>query len=229
MPDTQVYHYQPTLNGFRYTSHSPDNPSRLIPAILYPDNRREMIFDADTLKELDRYPFRPIVSAMTAPRYKLDLHSVAGMAGEGRFAVVRENVTCWMDEFSHIEIEYYNGEMRYTAQDDRFGPAPVRVTFIAGRGATGLVMKIDGRDLPAGTEIYYLHGGMLGWNTHSPFNLKYQPNMCWGNALTLHSEYARIDMDERTCDVNFDGLTRVEYQPNWIAVNCMWKHTDRYK
>ena len=178
MPDTQVYHYQPTLNGFRYTSHSPDNPSRLIPAILYPDNRREMIFDADTLKELDRYPFRPIVSAMTAPRYKLDLHSV---------------------------------------------------TFIAGRGATGLVMKIDGRDLPAGTEIYYLHGGMLGWNTHSPFNLKYQPNMCWGNALTLHSEYARIDMDERTCDVNFDGLTRVEYQPNWIAVNCMWKHTDRYK
>lgn len=229
MPDTQVYHYQPTLNGFRYTSQSPDDPLRLVPAILYPDNRREMIFDADTQKELDRYPFRPIVSAMTAPRYKLDLHSVAGMAGEGRFAVVRENVTCWMDEFSHIEIEYYNGEMRYTAQDDRFGHAPIRVTFIAGRGATGLVMKIDGRDLPADTEIYYLHGGMLGWNTHSPFNLKFQPNMCWGNALTLHGEYARIDMDERTCDENFDGLTRVECQPNWISVNCMWKHTDRYK
>ena len=89
MPDTHIYHYQPTLNGFRYTSACADDPLRQVPAVLYPDNRRERIFDAETLKQIERYPFRPVVCAMTAPRYRLDLHSVAGTAGEGRFAVVR--------------------------------------------------------------------------------------------------------------------------------------------
>ena len=153
MPDTHIYHYQPTLNGFRYTSACADDPLRQVPAVLYPDNRRERIFDAETLKQIERYPFRPVVCAMTAPRYRLDPHSVAGTAGEGRFAVVHGDAICWLDEFAHIETEYYNGEMRYIAQDDRFGSAPIRVAFIAGRGATGMVMRIDARNLPTGTEI----------------------------------------------------------------------------
>ena len=135
MPDTHIYHYQPTLNGFRYTSACADDPLRQVPAVLYPDNRRERIFDAETLKQIERYPFRPVVCAMTAPRYRLDPHSVAGTAGEGRFAVV------------------HGDAIRYTAQDDRFGSAPIRVAFIAGRGATGMVMRIDARNLPTGTEI----------------------------------------------------------------------------
>ncbi len=229
MSENQIFFYQPTLNGFRYTSHSAEDPLRQIPAILYPDNRRERIFDAETLKKLDRYPFRPVVCAMSAPRYRLDLHSVAGTAGEGRFAVVRGNVVCWLDEFACVETEYYNGEMRYTAQDDRFGPAPIRAAFIAGRGATGMVMRIDARDLPEGTEIYFLHGGMLGWNTHSPFYLPYRPDLCWSNAVSLHGEYARIEMDERDCDVCFEGLKPVPYQPNWISVNCMWKRLEGFK
>ena len=229
MSESQMYLYEPTLNGFRYTSHSADDPLRQIPAVLYPDNRRERIFDAETLKKIERYPFRPVVCAMISPRYRLDLHSVAGTAGEGRFAVVCGDQVCWLDEFAHVETEYDNGEMRYTARDDRFGLAAVRIAFIAGRGATGMVMRIDARDLPKGTEIYFLHGGMLGWNTHSPFYLSYRADMCRGNAVSLYGEYARIEMDERTCEVNFEGLNPVKYQENWMAINRIWTILEDFK
>ena len=36
------YRYQPTANGMRYESRDPRDPSREIPCVLYPDNRREL-------------------------------------------------------------------------------------------------------------------------------------------------------------------------------------------
>ena len=158
------YRFNPTKSGFRTVSKYPDDPNREIPCILYPDNRRELIFGGEELEKIFRYPFRPVAMAMLAPKFRMDLHCVSGMAGYGRIAVVRGDLALWLDEFETVECEYVNGEMHYTAQDDRIAEAPVRVVFLAGRGACGMLIQIDARDLGPGTEVYLVYGGMLGWH-----------------------------------------------------------------
>ena len=223
------YQYQPTPNGIRYTSSDCRDPIRSIPCVLYPDNRRELLFGDSDMQKIAKHPFRPVALAKLAPRYELELHCVAGMVGSGRFAVVREGKTVWLDEFEHVEAEYYNGEMRYTAWDDRITKEPVKAVFIAGRGACGMVIRLDTSALDEKTSVYYLHGGVLGWHTHSPLPLAYDRNMCWGNVVTLHDGYAKICLDEQDAPSNPYGLRQMTVDEGRISANRIWRVLDGWK
>lgn len=223
------YQYQPTTNGIRYTSSDRRDPIRNIPCVLYPDNRRELLFGDSEMQKIAKYPFRPVALAKLAPRYELELHCVAGMVGYGRIAVVREDRTVWLDEFEHIEAEYYNGEMRYTARDDRIAKEPVKAVFIAGRGACGMVLRLDTSALDEKTSVYYLHGGMLGWHTHSPLPLVYDRNMCWGNIVTIHDGYAKICLEEQNAPSNPYGLRQMTVDEGRMSANRIWRVLDGWK
>ena len=224
-----LYQFQPTENGIRYTSLEGHDPTRNIPCVLYPDNRRELLFDDCEMARIAKYPFRPVVLAKQVPRYEMELHCVAGMVGYGRFAVVREDTTIWLDEFQHIKAEYYNGEMRYTARDDRIADGAVKAVFIAGRGACGMVIQLDTSSLDEKTSIYYLHGGMLGWHTHSPLPLPYDRNMCWGNAVAIHDGYAQICLEEQADRPNPYGLRQMTIDEGRMSVNRLWRVLDGWR
>ena len=44
-----IYRYEPTGHGIRYESPEPFDPERSTPCVLYPDNRRELLFDPEEL------------------------------------------------------------------------------------------------------------------------------------------------------------------------------------
>jgi hypothetical protein len=143
MIDNAVYTYQPTGRGIRYESAEPSDPERSTPCVLYPDNRRELLFDPEEMKKREKIPFRPFVLARLSPKYEIHFDNVGGMGGFGRLAFVRGAVPVFFDEFQHVTAEYENGEVRYTAQDDRISPDPVYVTFVSGRGACGLLIRVE--------------------------------------------------------------------------------------
>jgi len=224
----KTYRYQPTETGIRHSDMCPGDSVRETPCILYPDNRRELLFQGDSLLKIAKYPFRPLVLAKLSPRYELDMHCVSGMAGYGRFAAVKGGMVLWLDEFQHLESEYYNGEMRYTVQDDRIGEHPIQIVFAAGRGLCGFIIRIDTSGLSDDTEIYFLHGGMLGWHTHSPYRLAYDRNMCFGNALTIHGECALITLDENDGSRNPYHLQKMTIAESQMSSNRLWKLLDNW-
>ena len=117
-----VYRYEPTGRGIRYESAEPFDPERSTPCVLYPDNRRALLFDPEEMKKREKIPFRPFVLAMLSPKYEIHFDNVGGTGGYGRFAFVKGAVPVFLDEFRCVTAEYENGEVRYTAQDDRISP-----------------------------------------------------------------------------------------------------------
>ncbi|MBQ7719327.1 MAG: DUF4450 domain-containing protein, partial [Clostridia bacterium] len=127
----------------------------------------------------------------------------SGLSGYGRFAVVSGGKAKWLDEFDIIETEYSGGMMIYKAADQLTGGKKVTVKFIPSADDPGLVIDMDSRELDGGAEIYLLHGGMLGWNCHSPLKIPYCPDMCWGNRLGIGGGLAEIVMTGKDCDPAF--------------------------
>ncbi len=220
MKDNAVYTYQPTGRGIRYESAEPSDPERSTPCVLYPDNRRELLFDPEELKKREKIPFRPFVLAKLSPRYEIHFDNVGGMGGFGRLAFVKGAVPVFLDEFQHVTAEYENGEVRYTAQDDRISPDPVYVTFVSGRGACGLLIQVDTTNsrLDTDTKLYWLHGGVLGWQTHSPYRLEFSRDMVRGNVVSLSGSHASIRVVEEVEDApNPFGLKRFTSNDGWFA------------
>ena len=123
IPNAQdpVYRYTPTGTGFRVHLASRPDPLRKIVCPLFPDNRKEIVFQGEQYKQMDLHPFRPVVYALLAPGFIMDLHGASGLAGYGRFALVSEGgESCWLDECEEIETEYRDGELRYTVRDGSF-------------------------------------------------------------------------------------------------------------
>ena len=215
-----VYRYEPTGRGIRYESAEPFDPERSTPCVLYPDNRRALLFDPEEMKKREKIPFRPFVLAMLSPKYEIHFDNVGGTGGYGRFAFVKGAVPVFLDEFRCVTAEYENGEVRYTAQDDRISPDPVRVTFVSGRGACGLLIHVDTTDMRLGedTKLYWLHGGVLGWQTHSPYRLEFSRDMVRGNVVSLSESHAAIRVtEERENAPNPYGLKRFTSDDGWFA------------
>ena len=114
-----IYRYEPTEKGFKVTLGKVD-PNRDMVCALYPDCDRRNVFSEEELVIMDQQPFRAAVCAMLSPKYYLDMHNVAGLAGYGRFAVVSGEDTRFLDECDEIETEYIGGELQYRVRDSLF-------------------------------------------------------------------------------------------------------------
>lgn len=210
MNDKEIYRFQPTGKGFRLVSDDVNDINRGKISLLYPDVNRRNIFTEEDMQYLVRTPFRPVVCAYMVPQYRLDMHTVMGMAGYGRFAVVKGETVCWLDEFQHVETEYECGELRYTVWDSRISEGKIRVTFIASKGMTGMVARLDCSDVEKDIRLYYLHGGILAWNSHSPLDMPYREDMCFENALINCGDYIEIAPGMAEGEFTYPGLSKVD-------------------
>ena len=217
-----VYRYTPTGNGFRVVSKAGEKKLRKTVCPLFPDNRRENVYDPEQMEKMDHYPFRPVVYALLAPGFLMDMHGVSGMAGYGRFALLDgQGGSRWLDECETVETEYRDGELKYTVTDPAFLFSPLVIRFTAAAGAAGMVGCIE----PGSNEnlsVCLLYGGMLGWNPHSPLLPPYRKDFCWGNSLTVEGNKARISLDEEAGNSMCPALERPEYDTKGDSMNCAW-------
>jgi len=222
-----VYCYEPTDTGFR-VSLAPGDPHRDMVCTLYPDCDRRNVFSEKEMIVMDQQPFRSVVCAMLSPKYYMDMHNVAGLAGYGRFVAVRGSEFRFLDECEEIETQYVGGELQYRVKDGLFPGKTIKVVFCPTMGAAGLVGSIDCSELDEQDKIYYIHGGMLGWNPHVPPRLSYTTDMCYGNAVCLNDGYAVIALEDRETEYQYENLTKIPFDPKRDSMNCAWKFIDNW-
>ena len=229
--DKSVYQYEPTGTGFKVSIKEKKDPLRTMVCPLYPDNDRRNVFSQEELSKLELYTFRPVVFAMLSPRYQLELDSLSGMSGYGRFAVVTNAGARWLDQFEELETAYVNGELCYCARDPVIPGRRIHVTFSGTTGAVGLVARLDLRELERDVRVYFVHGGMLGWNMHSPLALPYSEDMCYRNVVTLRGGHSSRHVGEICLDhpeegsnkYRYEGLKEIPCNESRTSSNCAWR------
>ncbi|MBE6568814.1 MAG: DUF4450 domain-containing protein [Ruminococcaceae bacterium] len=229
MNTKDVYRFIPTGKGVRLVSDTLTDENRDKICALYPDADRKNVYREEDMPLLDRSPFRPVVCAWTVPRYTIDMHSALGMAGYGRFAIVKNGQAFWLDEFNHVETEYDGGEVRYVLRDEQVTAGRIGVTFVASKGLTGLMIRIDCTEADQDLKICYLHGGLLSWNTHSPLNLPYTPDLCFENAVSVCGDWAEICPEDTAGSFTYPGLTKIDSSKTRMSGNCGWVKVPGFK
>ena len=74
-------------------------------------------------------------------------------------------------------------------------------------------MRLDGD-----TKLYWLHGGVLGWQTHSPYRLEFSRDMVRGNVVSISESHAELRVtEEREDEPNPYGLKRFPSDNGWFA------------
>jgi len=216
-----VYRYEPTGQGIKVFSGDPRDSLRSVVCPIFPDCNRTNIFTEEEMAVLDKYPHRAVVCAKLSPQYVLDMHNLSGLSGYGRFAVAAGGCTKWLDECDVIETECIDGELHYQIRDRIFEQRSVFVTFAGTHGAAGLVGSVDVCDLPRDVSVYYLHGGMLGWNLHTPPEVPYEVDCCFGNHITIKDGKGIISLEEGPCEYAFERVQEItrytlRRSENWV-------------
>ncbi len=223
------YRYSPTATGFRIRLDRPEDSQRKVVCPLFPENRKSNVFNGEELERMDLYPFRPVIYSLLTPRFYLDMHSLSGLSGYGRFVLVTENGVRWLDECDEVETEYVNGEMRYCVRDHSMPGSSIRVSIIGTTGAVGVAGRVDLCGLEGNARVYFVYGGMLSWNYHSPYLAADNRDMCWGNVVSLHGSIAKIGMDEKEWEFAYSGLHEIPYNENDMSKNRAWYMLEHWK
>ena len=159
-----------------------------------------------------------------APRYHLDLFNLSGISGFGRFVLITDRETLFLDMCRHVETDYTDGELRYVLRDRLLGGGEIRISFVPAADAAGLLIEADLSEVPDGAQVWFLHGGMYGWNAHSTYLLPYSSAMCWDNTVTLLGDTAEVCLGETETAPDYEYRTC-----GWTAERARGARVPSYK
>jgi len=227
--EQRVYRFIPAENGLRNHSRRADDPERDFTCTLYTDCDRTTVYNEEQLQRMEKYPYRPVVFAKMAPIYSLDLQGVSGMAGSGRFVAVKDGKSYWLDQFDEMDTSYENGEICYKARTAVLPGTEIRICILPMKGAGGMIGCVDCRHLDDSITVYYLHGGILGWNTHTRYIVPYTADQCWENVTVLEAGMARICLGGERYEHEYPGLKEVTYKSVNKLYECAWNYLEGWK
>lgn len=219
----KVYQLNPTPTGFTWETHDRTDPERKFVRPIYPGSSGADSFTPELQEKMKKFPNRPVVCAKLVPKYSMDLHSLSGLAGYGRFAVVKGEQVLWLDEFLNIYTAYSDGVLCYRVSDPAFR-GEVSVTMEAGAYTSCLLLKVDLSAFEPGAEVYFLHGGAMGWNALRPFMDDYEPDMAYRNRVMLRGDRIEINLDAGEYEYEYEGLSEYPYYDKNYSEDCAWVH-----
>lgn len=85
-----------------------------------------------------------------------------GRGGNLRLALRTPAGGRWLHEAASITARYRPGELHYDIGDPLLGAGRLAVVALATAGTEGLLIRAEGRGLPAGTELVWAYGGVTG-------------------------------------------------------------------
>ncbi|HOZ70445.1 MAG TPA: DUF4450 domain-containing protein [Chitinophagaceae bacterium] len=85
-----------------------------------------------------------------------------GMGGNLRFALINKEKHKWLIESKEINTRYCPGSMIYEIKDPLLGEGTLTITILALSAAEGLVIRINGSQLPADLQLAWVFGGASG-------------------------------------------------------------------
>lgn len=99
------------------------------------------------------------VEAGDLPEFALYL---PGMGGNLKFGLAKAGESKWLTDADKIETRYRPGSMRYSIEDRLLGGGRLQVTVLALHEGEGLVVKAEGKNIPADVRLVAAFGGATG-------------------------------------------------------------------
>ncbi|MEI6945716.1 DUF4450 domain-containing protein [Paraflavisolibacter sp. H34] len=85
-----------------------------------------------------------------------------GMGGNLRLGLVKGDNSKWLIDASSVTARYIPGSMAYEVQDPLLQGGTLLLTVIPTATGEGMLLKAEGRNLPAGLELFAAFGGATG-------------------------------------------------------------------
>jgi len=85
-----------------------------------------------------------------------------GMGGNLRFALINKEKHKWLIEAKTINTRYRPGSMIYEIKDPLLGEGTLTITVLALSAAEGMLIRINGKQLPADLQLAWVFGGASG-------------------------------------------------------------------
>lgn len=115
------------------------------------------------------------------------------MGGNIQLGIISENRSLWLNRAERIESRYRSGCRIYEITDKMLGKGKLAITVLAMANSEGVVLKINGKNIPKGVELLTLYGGAsnkrftrngdLGVDDPKAFDL--HPEACADNEYTI--------------------------------------------
>ncbi|OFX75304.1 MAG: hypothetical protein A2071_12725 [Bacteroidetes bacterium GWC1_47_7] len=122
------------------------------------------------------------------------------MGGNIQLGFLSGDKSLWLNDARHIKSRYRAGSRIYDINDPLLGTGQIIITALAMADAEGIIVKIEPKNLPAGSRLITTFGGAsnsrfsrngdLGVDDPEAFSLK--PEACEGNIFTYQSESFRL-------------------------------------
>lgn len=116
-----------------------------------------------------------------------------GMGGNLKFGLVKGDSSKWLINAGKIETRYRAGSMLYKIEDTMLGKGRLHLTVLALYDREGMMIKVEGVNIPADVKLFAAFGGAtgtkfsrdgdIGADPESSFYLK--PEYCKGNVYTI--------------------------------------------
>ncbi len=132
------------------------------------------------------------VEAGDLPEFALYL---PGMGGNIRFGLQKGTRSKWLIAADSIETLYKPERMEYTIRDSLLGKGTLKLEAVSMVTDEGFVLKVTGKNLPAGVKLVCVYGGVSGKKFSrdgdigaDPESVWYlQPGYCSGNNIRIGS------------------------------------------
>lgn len=84
------------------------------------------------------------------------------MAGNLKFGIIKGDESKWLEGFFGVEFSENNNGVKYRLSDPILGEGELLVEAISLSKTDGLILQVEGRNLPEGMKLFWSFGGSFG-------------------------------------------------------------------
>ncbi len=128
------------------------------------------------------------------------------MGGNLQLGLITDKKSIWLNDTEYIKSIYYPGTRVYEIKDPLIGEGVLTIKVLAMADADGMIMCIDAKKLPKGTDLLFLYGGAsnkrfsrngdLGVDKPDCFDL--HTEACKGNIFTIQGNIFVLGYGQNT-------------------------------
>lgn len=122
------------------------------------------------------------ILACKAPEFSFHLPQ---MAGNFRIGIANGINSVWASELKKVSVKESKGKLSYTLTDPLFGKGTVSVRVAALSDSDGIVLEVEGDNLPEGVQLIWSFGGCYGKTLDNPTDSKMEPFYCKYNVFSV--------------------------------------------
>lgn len=150
-------------------------------------NSSNVVFPEHQAMKDVRFPYqlKPGEKSIVAADYPEFAFNLPEMAGNLKFGIVVGAKSKWMSEFGSKKTVSGKGTLSYNISDAILGKGTITVNVVSIPHTDGIVLKVTGDNIPAGTKLFWSYGGAYGKVLEKNESGTLKPIYCKDNVFSV--------------------------------------------